>query len=134
MAVDEAAHFDCFRRCYERHRRRERLGVLTSYRTIISCATRARNVDVQIAFGRLGGSYWYGNAPLQELNYGEFVARMGGVVRRHLPLGPAQRLLFKPWLDVGDLPPAAGTTQPPQPSCNARRWSTGRLAGGVYSR
>ena len=134
MAADEAAHFDSFRRCYERHRQHERLGVLTSYRIIVWCATRARNVDVQIAFNRLGALYWFGTAPLQELNYGEFVARMGGVVRRHLPLGPAQRLLFKPWLNVGDLPAAAAATQSPLLAHNAQRWSMSRLAGEVYSR
>ena len=134
MAVDEAAHFDSFRRCYERHRRRERLGILTSYRIIVSRATRARDVDVQIAFNRLGALYWFGTAPLQELSYAEFVARMGGVVRRHLPLGPAQRSLFKPWLNVGDLPAAAAATQPPAQAQKAQRWSVGRLAGGVYSR
>lgn len=132
MAADEAAHFDSFRRCYERHRRRERLGVLTSYRTILSCASRARDVDVQLAFSQLGGHHWFGSAPLQALNYGEFVARMGSVVRRHLPLGPAQWLLFKPWLNVRDLPAAAVVEDPPPRA--ARRWSLSRPAGGVYSR
>jgi len=104
MAADEIAHFECFRECYENYRRRERLGVLASFRGVIACASRARDLDVQLAFKHLKGEHWYGGVPLQDLGYGEFIARVGRVVRRHLPLGPAQRLLFKPWLTARDLP------------------------------
>lgn len=129
MAADEVAHFDRFRRGYEGHRRRERLGMLASFRTMVSCASRARDVDVHLAFSRLNGHHWYGGPPLQDLSYGEFVARMGHVVRRHLPLGPAQRLLFKPWLSSRDLPaaPAASSSRP----VSTQRLDASRLAAGV---
>ncbi len=106
MSTDEAAHFACFRRIYDRHRRSGRLGLLATYRTIVNCATRARDVDVQLAFLRLNASHWYGSSPFPELEYLDFVSRMGEVVRRHLPLGPAQRLLFRPWLRPRGLPSA----------------------------
>ena len=102
MAADEAVHFERFRAFYERHRHGERLGMLASYRTIVSCALRARNIDVRLVFGRLNGDYWDRSMPFQELEYGEFIARTSGMVRRHLPLTPAQRLLFRPWLNARD--------------------------------
>jgi hypothetical protein len=106
LAADETAHFESFRRCYERYRRREHLGMLASYQTIVSCAYRARNIDVQLAFGRLNGNHWYGSVPFQELTYVEFVARLTGVVRRKVPLGPAQRILFRSWFNARNLSPA----------------------------
>jgi hypothetical protein len=128
LAADEAAHFESFRRCYERHRQREHLGILASYRTIVSCASRARDVDVQLAFRRLNATYWYGSVPFQELEYTEFVTRLGGVVRRNLPLGLAQRLLFRPWLNARDL---SATTASRPVSVAGRHWSTSRLATEV---
>jgi hypothetical protein len=106
--------------------------MLASYRTVVSCASRARDVDGQLVFSRLNGSHWYGSAPFQELTYPDFVARLAGVVRRNLALGPAQRLLFKPWLTAHDVPaiPAASGPQPP----NARRLDAPRLAAGAQSR
>ncbi|MBI3917424.1 MAG: hypothetical protein HY322_10495 [Betaproteobacteria bacterium] len=132
MAADEAAHFENFRCCYERHRQREHLGMLASYRTIVSCASRARDVDVQLVFSRLNGSHWYGSVPFQELTYADFVARLACVVRRNLPLGLAQRLLFKPWLTARDLPavPAASSPRP----VSARGMVAPRLAAGAQSR
>lgn len=97
MSADEAAHFVAFRRLVARLERGRRLGWLATYQTIVACARRARDVDVQLAYSRLGARHWYGNVPFAEIEYREFVARMGRVVRRHLPLGPAQRLLFRAW-------------------------------------
>lgn len=129
MAVDEVVHFEHFRRCYERHQRRERLGMLASFRTVLACASRARDLDVRLAFDRLNGHHWYGSAPLHDLSYSEFVARVGSVVRRHLPLGPAQRLLFRPWLTARDLPavPAACSPGP----VRAQRQDLPRLVAGA---
>ncbi|OGA39650.1 MAG: hypothetical protein A3G24_09450 [Betaproteobacteria bacterium RIFCSPLOWO2_12_FULL_62_13] len=104
MSGDASAHFDCFRRIYERRGRGERLGLLATYRTIVTCARRARDIDVQLAFSRLNTPHWYGSAPFSELGYRDFVLRMGEVVRRHVPLGLAQRLLFRPWLQARRLP------------------------------
>lgn len=132
MALDEAAHFERLRRCYERHRRHERVSIWISYRTVVACAHRARNLDVRLAFSRLGEDHWLRSAPFPELSYEEFVARMGSVVRRHLPLGAAQRLLFKPWLKVSDLPSAAAASDPLP--CTARPSPVSRVAGGAYSR
>lgn len=109
MSADEAAHFDRFRRAYERHSRRERLGLLASYRTIVTCAKRARDVDVQLAYSRLNAPHWYGSAPFPELTYRDFVLRMSELVRRHLPIGPSQRLLFSPWFGARRMPLAPVT-------------------------
>ena len=119
MSGEEGAHFDCFRRAFELHDRRDRLGLLTTYRTIVTCATRARDVNVQLAFSRLGAPHWYGSAPFPELEYRDFVLRMREVIRRHLPLGPAMRVLFRPWLRARRLPlrpaptAAQGGSRPP---------------------
>jgi hypothetical protein len=106
MASDESQHFACFRRLFARLNRGDRLGLLTTYRTIVMCATRARDVDVQLAFTHLGSKHWYGETPFAQLEYREFVLRMGEVVRRHLPLGVAQRVLFRPWWQARALRPA----------------------------
>ena len=111
MAADESLHFACFRRLFARLERGKRLGLLTTYKTIVACAKRARDVDVQLAYSRLGAPHWYGGAPFPELEYREFVRRMGAVVRRHLPLGAAQRLLFRPWWQVQHLATPAVSTQ-----------------------
>jgi hypothetical protein len=105
MSADESAHFACFRRLFARLDRDNRLGLLTTYRTIVTCATRARDVDVQLAFSRLNAPHWYGGVPFTELDYRDFVLRMGKIVRRHLPLGAAQRLLFRPWWQARRLRP-----------------------------
>jgi len=113
LGADESAHFACFRRLFARLERGDRLGLLSTYRTIVACARRARDVDVQLAFTRLGAPHWYGNAPFPELDYREFVVRMGAVVRRHLSLGAAQRLLFHPWWQARRLgAPSAAAVRP----------------------
>jgi hypothetical protein len=116
LGADESAHFACFRRLFARLDRGDRLGLLSTYRTIVACARRARDVDVQLAFTRLGAPHWYGNAPFPDLDYREFVVRMGAVVRRHLSLGAAQRLLFHPWWQARRLsaPPAAAVRSLPR--------------------
>lgn len=98
MSAAEAGHFDRFRAGYERLSRSERLGPLAKYRTIVACAERARDVDVQLAYARLNAPHWYGSAPFPELSYREFVIRAGKAVCRHLKIGLWQRLLFRPWL------------------------------------
>ena len=112
MSADESAHFACFRRLFARLDRGDRLGLLSTYRTIVACVRRARDVDVQLAFSRLGAPHWYGGAPFPELDYRQFVLRMGAVVRRHLPLGAAQRLLFHPWWQARRLSAPAAVVRP----------------------
>lgn len=97
MAADESVHFAGFRRLFARLEHNNRFGLLMAYKTIVDCAQRARDVDVRLAYSHLGAAHWYGGVPFPELEYREFVQRMGDVVRRHLPLGPAQRILFRPW-------------------------------------
>lgn len=131
MAADEVAHFECFRQCYEDHRRREHLGMLASFRAVLACALRARDLDVRLAFDHLRAQHWYGGVPLQDLSYREFVERVGNIVRRQLPLGPAQRLLFKPWLTPHDVPADA---PPPQRTSRVRQPDADRLAARAQSR
>lgn len=133
MSSEESAHFDCFRRVFERHDRSERLGLLTTYRTIVTCATGARDVDVHLAFSRLNASHWYASAPFPEIEYREFVLRMGEVVRRHLPLGPAMRLLFRPWLRARRLRlPLAPAPAPAQ--CGRRPLAAPQMQLGAFPR
>lgn len=112
MSADESAHFGCFRSLFARLDRGSRLGLLATYRTIVTCATRARDVDVQLAFSRLGPVHWYGGAPFSELDYRSFVMQMGDVVRRHLPVGAAQRLLFRSWWQTRRLRVPSPAAQP----------------------
>jgi hypothetical protein len=119
MGADESAHFASFRRLFARLNRGDRLGLLTTYRTIVTCATRARDVDVQLAFTHLGSRHWYGETPFPQLEYREFVLRMGEVVRRHMPLGVAQRVLFRPWWQARALRPAPVSARRPAPRSRA---------------
>lgn len=123
MGRDEAAHFARFRDFLTRIERNQRIGLLATYRAIVGCARRARDVHVKLAHARLGASYWYGTVPFPEIEYAEFVQRMGGVLRRHLSLDPAQRLLFRTWWQARDLTPPA----PPRPTSRPRT-STGSQA------
>jgi hypothetical protein len=103
--------------------------LLASYRTVVSCAQRACNIDVRLVFSRLNSAHWDRSMPFQELEYGEFITRMSNVVRRHVPLTPAQRLLFRPWLNArGACPQEVGGP------VAAHSPALPRLAAGVYSR
>lgn len=113
MGADESAHFGCFRQLFARLNHTDRLGLLATYRTIVACARRARDVDVQLAFMHLGPKHWYGEMPFPQHEYREFVLRMGEVVRRHMPLGVAQRLLFRPWWQARGLRPAPASPHRP---------------------
>lgn len=124
IGADESAHFSDFRRLFTRLDRGKRLGWLATYRTIVACARRARDVDVRLACARLGAPHWYGGTPFPELEYREFVQRMGAVVRRHLPLGVAQRWLFRTWWQAQRL----GTTPAPQQRVLPRGRSAGNRA------
>ena len=106
IAADESEHFTAFRAFFARFRRGQRPGLFATYRTIVGCARRARDFDVQVAYLRLGARHWYGGLPFPEMQYPEFVQRMGDIVRRQLPLGAAQRLLFRPWWQARAVRPA----------------------------
>jgi hypothetical protein len=111
IAADESEHFTAFQRLFTKCQNGQRPGLITTYRTIVACARRARDFDVQVAYAGLGGRHWYGSVPFAEIEYPEFVQRMGDVVRRHLPLGAAQRLLFRPWWQVRAMQPARPATE-----------------------
>lgn len=108
-ALEHAAHFQYFRSVFERCERRERIGLVATCRTVIECSRTARRRDVAEAFQPLA-QHWYGNQPVPELGYGEFVERMVQLVRRHAALGRFERWLFRPWLKREGGAPAAQST------------------------
>jgi len=128
MGDGEAAHFTRFRELFSRMERTKHMGLLATYRTIVACARRARDVHVRLAHARLGASYWYGSVPFPEIDYAEFVQRMGRVVRRHVSLDPAQRLLFRAWWQARELQSATRPVVPQARNFAGRHSISARLS------
>jgi hypothetical protein len=97
-ARDHGGCFDYFSALYERCKRDERVGLVTSWRTVRAACRSARDFDARTAFEPLG-RHWAGAPTVPELGYGEFRARMVPLIRRHAALGRIERLLFRPWLE-----------------------------------
>jgi len=97
-ACDHGGHFDYFSALFERCKRDERVGLVTSWRTVRAACRSARDFDARTAFEPLG-RHWGGAPTVPELGYGEFRARMVPLIQRHAALGRIERLLFRPWLE-----------------------------------
>ena len=97
-ACDYGRFFDYFSALLEYCKRDERVGLVTSWRTVRAVCRSARDFDARAAFEPLG-RHWGGAPTIPELRYGEFQARMGALVQRHAALGRIERLLFRPWLE-----------------------------------
>jgi len=97
-ARDHGGCFDYFGTLFERCKRDERVGLVTSWRTVRAACRSARDFDASAAFEPLG-RHWGGAPTVPELGYGEFRARMVALIQRHAALGRIERLLFRPWLE-----------------------------------
>jgi len=97
-ACDHGGYFDYFSALFERCKRQERVGLVTSWRTVRAACRSARDFDARTAFEPLG-RHWGGAPTVPELGYGEFRARMVPLIQRHAALGRIERLLFRPWLE-----------------------------------
>ena len=97
-ARDHGGCFDYFSTLFERCKRDERVGLVTSWRTVRAACRSARDFDASAAFEPLG-RHWGGAPTVPELGYGEFRARMVALIQRHAALGRIERLLFRPWLE-----------------------------------
>lgn len=97
-ACDHGGCFDYFSALFERCKRDERVGLVTSWRTVRAVCRSARDFDASAAFEPLG-RHWGGAPTVPELGYGEFRARMVPLIQRHAALGRIERLLFRPWLE-----------------------------------
>jgi hypothetical protein len=114
-ASAHAAYFDYFRGAFERSLRRERAGVAATWRTLVASCRSAREFHVRAAFEPLAQN-WNGPRTVPELDYGDFVARMVQLVRRHAALGRVELLLFRPWLSPERPVPAALPAAPARPA------------------
>ena len=104
-ACDHGGCFDYFSALFERCKRDERVGLVTSWRTVRAACRSARDFDASAAFEPLG-RHWGGAPTVPELGYGEFQARMVQLIQRHAALGRVERLLFRPWLECERSAPA----------------------------
>jgi len=116
-ARDHGGCFDYFSTLFERCKRDERVGLVTSWRTVRAACRSARDFDASAAFEPLG-RHWGGAPTVPELGYGEFRARMVPLIQRHAALGRIERLLFRPWLES-----ERGAPAPPLPEKHAERRS-----------
>ena len=119
-ARDHVAYFTYFHSLYKRFGGRKRAGIATTCRTVVAACRSAREVDVAAAFHPLG-QHWHGGWVFPELSYGEFLARLAQLIKRHSALGPVERLLFRPWLN----PPRRIETLPPPSALTGARKSAG---------
>jgi hypothetical protein len=115
-ANEHAAYFDFFRALFERCKRSRRVGVIAAWRAVTATCRSVRDVDVPAAFQPLERN-WSGAAIAPVLTYPEYQSKMAHLVQRHATVGPALRLLFRPWLKRAAL---ARVTPPPS-----------RLRGGL---
>jgi len=97
-ARDHGGCFDYFSTLFERCKRDERVGLVTSWRTVRAACRSARDFDASAAFEPLG-RHWGGAPTVPVLSYGEFRSRMAPLIQRHAALGRIERLLFRPWLE-----------------------------------
>jgi len=117
-ATEHAVHFDYFRALFERCKRRERVGLFSTWRTLAEVCRRARDHEVPAAFHALG-SNWKAAPIVPGLGYPEYRRRMAHLIQRHAALGPIERLLFRPWLAnegavSAPLPPTGAAGRWPQ--------------------
>jgi hypothetical protein len=97
-ACDHAEYFEYFRALFERCRRADRVGLISSWRALRAACRSARDFDARAAFEPLA-RHWDGAPTVPALGYGEFRARMMPLIQRHAGLGRIERLLFRPWLE-----------------------------------
>ena len=97
-AHDHGSDFDCFRALFERCKRGEGVGLVSSWRALRSACRSARDFDARAAFSVLG-RHWSGAPTVPALDYGEYRERMVAVIQRHAAPGCIERLLFRPWLE-----------------------------------
>jgi hypothetical protein len=97
-ARDHGGCFEYFSALFERCKRDERVGLVTSWRTVHAVCRSARNFDARTAFEPLG-RHWAGAPTVPDLGYGEFCSRMAALIQRHAALGRIECLLFRPWLE-----------------------------------
>lgn len=114
-ACDHSGCFDYFSALFKHCKRDERVGLVTSWRTVRAVCRSARDLDARMAFESLG-RHWTGAPTVPELGYGEFRARMVPLIQRHAALGRIERLLFRPWLES-----ERGAPAPQQPEKRPER-------------
>jgi hypothetical protein len=110
-AGEHADHFDFARSLFERCRRAGRVGILAAWRAAQTACRSIRDFDVPAAFEPLGRN-WNGAAIVPGLEYPEYRDRMAHLIQRHVELGWAQRLLFRPWLRPEPPVPAMPASRP----------------------
>jgi hypothetical protein len=113
-AGDHAGFFDYFRALFDRCKQVRRVGITATWRTVIAVSRSARDLDVAAAF-QVVGENWNGAPIVPLLDYSQYRERMLQSIRRHAPLGPVERLLFRPWLE-------RAAPAPQQPSARPGRW------------
>ena len=96
-AGEHALFFDFFRTLFERRKRTERVGFGAAWRTAIAACRSARDHDVAAAFEVLD-RHWSSAPIVPALGYAVYRHRVVQLIRRHVEMGPVERLLFRPWL------------------------------------
>ena len=96
IAEEEAVYFGHFRSLYDQRLRVQGLGCTAAWTTALACVRTTRDSQVPRAFSAINAQC-AAHTPFPQLEYPEFVTRMGSVIERHGNLGTPERVLFRTW-------------------------------------
>ena len=103
MAHEETLAFAYFRSAFERRARVDHVGFAAAWRTALCCVRAARDTGVRLAF-EASVAQWGPNTPFPAIDYIEFAKRMKSVIERQARLGFLERVLFRPWERIPEIP------------------------------
>lgn len=104
-ALEAADAFVQLRGTFEAAARRERVGLVKSWRVVLACVRQARDVRVRLAFEALN-AHCGPNAPFPTMLYCEFLQRMQAVIARCAAPVWSERVVFRAWRRPAVVPAA----------------------------
>jgi len=95
LSSDEIRHYRYFRRLHLGCNGRERIGFARRARTVLGRSELVRDEDLAMAYEPINAS-WTVPPPFALWTYEEFRRASAAVVKAHLPLREAKRMMFSP--------------------------------------
>lgn len=95
ISRDEVRHYKRFRQIFEHRNQAERNSFWRKLRTVLGRSELASGRDMVVTFASLP-THWKEPPPFDPMSFNDFMQRVGVVVTRHYPVGPATRMLLRP--------------------------------------
>lgn len=99
LSSEEVGHYRYFRKTFDRYNATEKHGVIRRLRTIVQRSEVVRDEDIAYAFEPLN-DFWRAPMPFERMTWDDYLKQGGEVMKRHLPVDAATRMMFKP-LETG---------------------------------